>query len=60
MTAPLSFIWAICKERNMIVFEEVTFSLTRLKTSFVSTFISWVGILVNREHSFVTILLCIL
>ena len=37
----------------MIVFEEVTFSLTRLKTSFVSTFISWVGILVNREHSFV-------
>ena len=45
---------------NSVVFEDATFSLTRLKISFVSDLISWAGLIANGEHSFVRILLCIL
>ena len=60
MAAPLNLIWAIWKERNGVIFEEDVFSLSRLKTSFVSALISWVGLIANGEHFFVRILLCIL
>ena len=53
MAGPLSLIWAIWKERNEVVFEDAVFSLSRLKTSFVSALISWVGLIVNGERSFV-------
>ena len=33
-TVPLCLIWAIWKEMNHIVFDDVPFSLTRLKSSF--------------------------
>ena len=45
---------------NSVVFEDATFSLTRLKISFVSALISWAELIANGEHSFVRILLCIL
>ena len=38
--APLSLLWAIWKERNIIVFENENFCLNRLKLSFISTLIS--------------------
>ena len=37
---PMPF-WAIWEERNIIVFDNERFSLTRLKTSFISMFVSW-------------------
>ena len=49
----LSLIWAIWKERNRVIFEDVVFSLFRLKTSFVIALISWAGLIANGEHSFV-------
>ena len=36
----LIIIWAIWKERNRVVFEDVAFSPKRMKLSFVSTLIS--------------------
>ena len=39
-TAPLGLLWAIWKERNRIVFDDVPLSLSRLKSSFVSLLIS--------------------
>ena len=60
MAAPLSLNWAIWKERNRVIFEDAVFSLSKLKTSFVSAVISWAGLIANGEHSFVRIFLCIL
>ena len=45
---------------NRIVFDDVPFSLLRLKTSFVSMLVSWVGSIELEECSIVRILLCIL
>ena len=41
------------KGRNRVIFEDAVFSLSRLKTSFVSALISWAGLIANGEHSFV-------
>ena len=41
LAAPLSLIWAIWKERNIIVFEDATFSYNRLKLSFITALNSW-------------------
>ena len=60
LTTPLSFIWAIWKERNRVVYEDVVFSPNRMKLSFVSALISWAGLIPNVECSLVRILLCIL
>ena len=38
MAAPLCLIWAIWKERNHTVFEDMHFSYIRLKNSFISSF----------------------
>ena len=58
--APLCLIWSIWKERNRIVFDDLPFSYTRLKNSFISSFSIWAGLLDLGEDSFVRILLCIL
>ena len=47
-------------EMNCIVFDDVLFSLSRLKTSFVSMLVSWAGSIELEECSIVRILLCIL
>ena len=40
-TAPLSLLWSILKERNIVVFESEEFSLNKLKRAFVfSLFLS--------------------
>ena len=55
--APLCLIWAIWKERNRIVFDNVTFSFPRIKSSFVSMLTSWTGFIEVEEGSLVKILL---
>ena len=55
---PLCMFWVVWKERNCIVFNGTPFSISRLKTFFVSTLISWAGF-VMVECSFERILLCI-
>ena len=54
-SAPLCLLWAIWKEKNQIVFNDVPFSLTRLKSSFVSMLVSWAGYIEVEEGSFVRI-----
>ena len=58
--APLCLIWEIWKERNRVILEDLPFSHSRLKNSFVSTLSSWAGILGVGEDTFVRIFLCIL
>ena len=54
MTAPLCLFLSIWKERNLIVFEDLPFSYTRLKNSFISSSFSiWAGLLYLGEDSFV-------
>ena len=60
IAAPLSLVWAIWKEINKLIFHDETFSLNRLKISFISVVISWAGLIAIVECSFVRILLCIL
>ena len=60
MVAPLCLIWSTWKERNRVVLEDLPFSYTRIKNSFISSFSFWVGLLDLGEDSFVRILLCIL
>ena len=43
-----------------LVFDDLPFSYTRLKNSFISSFSIWAGLLDLGEDSFVRILLCIL
>ena len=59
MAASLSLIWAVWKERNTVVFEDVVFSPNRMKLSFVSALISWAGLIPDVEWSLARILLCI-
>ena len=54
--APLCLIWAIWKERNCVVFDNMYFSL---KSSFVSMLTSW-AVFEVEEDALVRILLCIL
>ena len=54
------FNWAIWRERNRVVFEDVVFSPNRMKLSFVSALISWARLIPNMECSLARILLCIL
>ena len=53
-------LWAIRKERNHIVFDDVFFSIARLKSSFVSMLLSWAGCMEVEEGSLVRTLLCII
>ena len=56
---PLCLIWAIWKERNCIFFDNMHFSFSRLKSSFVSMLTSWARFEVE-EDALVRIHLCIL
>ena len=60
MAVPLCLFWAFWRERNIIVFDDELFSMTRLKTSFISMFVSWASCLELGECYLVRILLCIL
>ena len=60
LETPVNLIWAIGKERNRVVFKDVAFPIDRMKHSFVSALISWVGLISDVECSLVRILLCIL
>ena len=57
---PLCLFWAVWLERNRIGFDDMPFSLSRLKTSFVSMLVSWGGSIELEECFIVKILLCIL
>ena len=47
----LCLIWTIWKERNHVVFDNVTFFVPRLKSSFVSMVTYWVEYIEVEEDS---------
>ena len=51
-------LWAIWKERNIIVFEDEQFSLDRLKSS--RTISSWASVISNGDYTLVRFLFCTL
>ena len=53
-------LWAIWKERNIIVFEDKQFSLDRLKSSFLRTIRSWASVISNGDYTLVRFLFCTL
>ena len=55
-----SLCWAIRKERNVVVFDNVIFSPERLKNSFITSLTSWTGLIYEGEYSIVNLLMCIL
>ena len=59
MAAPLYLIWAIWKERNIIVFENANLSLHRLKTTFVLSIWSWAFTILKQVFLFIRNLLLI-
>ena len=56
---PLCLMWAIYKERNRVVFEDVCFSISRLKGCFLRSFCSWASLIHDMDYSFVRCILCI-
>ena len=59
-TVPLCLLWAIWKERNIIVFENEAFSLARWKSFFLRTLSSWATLISNMDYALVRTLFCIL
>ena len=57
---PLCLFLGYLKERNIVVFEDSPFSLSRLKLSFSSFLASWAGLILNIDLTVVRILLCII
>ena len=55
-----SHVLAIWKESVRIIFDDIPFSISRLKTNFISTLVSWVGSVEVEECSLVRIFLCII
>ena len=55
-----SLCWAICNERNMVVFDNVIFSQEMLKNSFITSLTSWTGLIYEGEYSIVNLLMCVL
>ena len=55
-----SLMWAIWKERNIVVFEDDCFSYTRLKSYFVRFLCSWASLIPDVDYSFVRCIRCIL
>ena len=52
--------WAIWKEINMMVFDNVIFSQERLKNSFITSLTFGTCLIYEGEYSIVTLLMCIL
>ena len=46
-------LWVIWKERNKIIFEDVTFFLDRVKSSFWNSFFSWACVYPRLDLSLV-------
>ena len=55
-----SLRWAVWKERNRVTFDNLNFSLDRIKYSFISSITSWAGHLNEGEYPLVNLLMCIL
>ena len=53
--APLCLFWAIWIRRNHIVFDDMPFSLSMLKTSFLSILVSWARSIELEECSIIRI-----
>ena len=45
---------------NSIVFEDVQFSLVRLKYFFLRTLSSWTSVISNMDHTLISLLFCTL
>ena len=54
--APLLLFWAIWKERNKIIFEDVTFYLLKLKLSVIRSLFTWAGFIPNADIDFIRLL----
>ena len=55
-----SLLWAVWKERNRVMFDNLNFSSHRIKHSFISSITSWAGHLNEGEYPLVNLLMCIL
>ena len=56
----LCLLWAIWKETNIIVFEDVQFSLVRLKSFFLRTLSSWANFISDMDHTPISLFFCTL
>ena len=54
--APLLLFWAIWKERNIIIFEDVIFPQLRLKLSVIRLLFTWGGFIPKVDIEFVRLL----
>ena len=55
-TIPSSLFWVIWKERNMIVFENESFSFIRLKQAFINSLTTWASLIYEGDYSIVRLL----
>ena len=53
-------LWAIWKEKNRLVFENESFSIIRLKQSFITSLVACTGLIYEGDYSIISLLLCIL
>ena len=57
MATPFCISWTIWRERNILVFEDVTISINRMKSTFLCNLWSWVNLYsVERPRSLVDFL----
>ena len=44
----------------MVVFENESFSISKLKQSFITSLVAWAGLIYEGDYSIISLLLCIL